>query len=433
MNRFRNLLTLVLCGALGACSGSATDAPDGVFDDIGFALDAPGADTDLAAADATHGDDARGEPDTSGELPGDAKQLDLPGDDGDGSAEAAEVDDVGPDAPEVVPACECGDQVCVTPGCGETAFSCPADCCVCGDDACVPEACAETPDTCPTDCALWVCGNGACEPGETLATCAEDCGDGTCGNGACEEGEDATSCATDCALPCPECDDGDPCTLDDCDLVVGACVHAPAPSTGGPDATCDGVDDDCDGAVDEDWQPTATTCGAGPCAATGVLACQAGAPVDTCAPLPAGTEACNGQDDDCDGELDEACPCPVRVYEGRPYQFCTDTDRWTDARATCADHPGYHLVLLGGEAENAWVAATAATFSADGWWTGLNDREHEGTFSWADGSAPTYTAWADGEPNNAWGNEDCVLLVPGDATWNDDGCSTSLRFVCEYE
>ena len=73
------------------------------------------------------------------------------------------------------------------------------------------------------------------------------------------------------------------------------------------DATCDGSDDDCDGSTDEDFVPTATTCGTGACAASGSATCSAGQLVDTCTPgLPQLDDAtCDGIDDDCDGSTDE--------------------------------------------------------------------------------------------------------------------------------
>ncbi len=86
-----------------------------------------------------------------------------------------------------------------------------------------------------------------------------------------------------------------------------------------PDAVeiCNGRDDDCDGDTDEAYVPRDTTCGTGPCAADGATACEAGVEVDTCEPRPRprpSDPACDGVDDDCDGLVDEdARHCPVMV------------------------------------------------------------------------------------------------------------------------
>jgi hypothetical protein len=125
------------------------------------------------------------------------------------------------------------------------------------------------------------------------------------------------------------CDDGDACTDDRCVDAAGGCVHEPRdqdddghgdaacggddcddtdPSVGAPaDESCNGLDDDCDGAVDEGFdcapagrtEDCTTTCGS-----TGERQCLPGCEWDRCAPPD---ETCNGDDDDCDGAVDEGC------------------------------------------------------------------------------------------------------------------------------
>jgi len=87
---------------------------------------------------------------------------------------------------------------------------------------------------------------------------------------------------------------------------VCAAVAGPAGSE-----TCNALDDDCDGSTDEEWSDKGTVCsvGAGVCLRTGTRVCSTTAPagptVCSVAPGAAGSETCNGLDDDCDGQTDE--------------------------------------------------------------------------------------------------------------------------------
>jgi hypothetical protein len=73
------------------------------------------------------------------------------------------------------------------------------------------------------------------------------------------------------------------------------------------DANCNGKDDDCDGQTDEAFVGTQTFCGDGACARTGISTCSGGITGDTCTPgTPAARDAiCDGRDADCDGATDE--------------------------------------------------------------------------------------------------------------------------------
>jgi hypothetical protein len=80
------------------------------------------------------------------------------------------------------------------------------------------------------------------------------------------------------------------------------CLQSFSPSA----EVCDGLDNNCNGAVDEGIAPVPTTCGAGVCAATGTATCTGGVIVDSCSPGMAGTEVCDGLDNDCNGVVDDA-------------------------------------------------------------------------------------------------------------------------------
>jgi hypothetical protein len=149
-------------------------------------------------------------------------------------------------------------------------------------------------------------------PSGASCTSSRNCG----GASSCDEG----ICWT---YSQPEvCDNYD----NDCDLIVdgfvtrcgiGACastgtcnagVDSCTPGTpASNDSICNAIDDDCDGSSDEDFVPSATSCGVGVCAASGQLSCNAGVLTDTCVPGTPTIETCDGIDNNCNGTVDEGC------------------------------------------------------------------------------------------------------------------------------
>jgi hypothetical protein len=90
----------------------------------------------------------------------------------------------------------------------------------------------------------------------------------------------------------------------DCDAV---------PGTPGPELCDDNADNDCDGVKDEGFPAIGQPCsaGVGECESFGVVICDTADRTKTrCGAVP-GTpknETCNGDDDDCDGDVDEEDP-----------------------------------------------------------------------------------------------------------------------------
>jgi hypothetical protein len=87
------------------------------------------------------------------------------------------------------------------------------------------------------------------------------------------------------------------------------CAAPQQPTPAQNDMTCNLIDDDCDGRVDEDYTPSAISCGIGACQAMGTLSCEGGIEINDCEPGmpgPSDLDLCDGVDSDCDGATDEA-------------------------------------------------------------------------------------------------------------------------------
>ena len=129
-----------------------------------------------------------------------------------------------------------------------------------------------------------------------------------------------------CDVDAPEsCEDGDPCTVDGCDFLLG-CVGGPKPAAQLTGEFCNSLDDDCDGATDEapadgcidyyeDQDADAFGTGAAQClctpAAPFVAVVGGDCHDDLAFAHPFAEETCNGYDDDCQGGADPGDLCPA--------------------------------------------------------------------------------------------------------------------------
>ena len=133
-----------------------------------------------------------------------------------------------------------------------------------------------------------------------------------------------TVCASnaDCAAPGETCNPGKGL----CQTLIGTCTGVAACS-GGTEVcndvktpkteACNGEDDDCDGNADEDFAwtnplsgatvPVGGACGLGPCSG-GLVACETQLNAVCTTETKKKSDTCNGVDDDCDGVTDDgAC------------------------------------------------------------------------------------------------------------------------------
>jgi hypothetical protein len=183
----------------------------------------------------------------------------------------------------------CGNGACEL---GESCSTCPKDCgpCppTCGNGKCEPE---ESCATCPNDCGLC-CGNGICQVnyGETCQNCPKDCGP-CCGNGKCEAalGENCGTCPKDC---------GSCCGNGICQPALGETCQT-CPKDCGP---CCG-NGKCEPALGESCSTCPKDCGS--CAQCGNGKCEA--PYETCSSCPADCGPCSCGNGKCEPVLGESC------------------------------------------------------------------------------------------------------------------------------
>ena len=181
-------------------------------------------------------------------------------------------------------------------------------------------------------CTIEQCLEGRCQYNTVAEPEIDSDGDGlTCVEGDCDDSDpDVHPGAEDvCDGKNNDCDEeidedaagvGSMCTAEgdgrcsegtrQCFHGVMTCVPEFEPTT----ETCNGLDDDCDGVCDEgfaccvgDTRPCEFSTGG--CVQIGVELCSEGCNWSGhCAPPP---EECNGEDDDCDGEVDEDFDCTL--------------------------------------------------------------------------------------------------------------------------
>ena len=259
-------------------------------------------------------------------------------------------------------------------------------------------------------------------------------GDGSAG---CRSPEDGGDCDDTDPLRAPslveQCDSID----NDCDGVVdegfdadgdgwetcrGDCDDTdPNITPVSPEICGDGVDNDCNPSTSED----------GDLDGDGLTACDGDCNDGSAAAYPGAAELCDDLDNDCDGNVDNTLDCYSTGWWDSTHLAVNAYLTWSEAAAVCAS-ADMSLVVVSSSAENEILLDIGWYWLGTASWIGLNDIAVEGTWVYEDGSAPAFTRWYPGEPNNS-GNEDCTGVNFGDwGYWNDYSCEgTALPFVCE--
>ncbi|XP_068705229.1 neurocan core protein-like [Montipora foliosa] len=130
-----------------------------------------------------------------------------------------------------------------------------------------------------------------------------------------------------------------------------------------------------------------------------------------------------------------ACPTGF-VKHGKLCYYINNTVavNQTDAQRIC-QNLGADLAVIKSPDENDFIyqLVEKANSSLQGPWIGLH-RKADTEFYWLDDtpSNKSYEKWNDNEPNNAKGDEDCVLMLNSEpGSWNDQSCSFAAMLLCQ--
>ncbi|XP_030594336.1 C-type lectin domain family 4 member E-like isoform X2 [Archocentrus centrarchus] len=124
-------------------------------------------------------------------------------------------------------------------------------------------------------------------------------------------------------------------------------------------------------------------------------------------------------------------------YQSHCYLLATTSVTWSKAEDLCKAHGG-HLLVLNNVEELDYISKIIPV--RHNYWIGLVERQHEGQWSWVDGtdlrSTPMF--WDKGQPDD-WdyreNGEDCGQLHGSERRkrklLNDAECTQSYRYICE--
>ncbi|KAM7009566.1 C-type lectin domain family 4 member M-like isoform 2-T2 [Tautogolabrus adspersus] len=124
-----------------------------------------------------------------------------------------------------------------------------------------------------------------------------------------------------------------------------------------------------------------------------------------------------------------SCPRGWLMFASSCYYVSSQRRNWDDSREDCLQRNA-DLVIINSRREQAFL--TGFSMAA---WIGMTDREEEGTWLWVDGTEvdKDRLQWARGQPDGAFGGEDCgdlrtMITFIG---LNDFNCSAITQWICE--
>jgi MYXO-CTERM domain-containing protein len=240
----------------------------------------------------------------------------------------------------------------------------------------------------------------------------------------------------DCSDPTPICNtDLDPNQCvgcvddDDCGPLTPTCEQEgfSCVCIASGDEVCDGVDNDCNGEADEGFNVgDACSAGEGECAADGQIACNDdGEAACDATPGEPGVEVCDEQDNDCDGEIDNACVACVE-----------DSDCGADDSGMVCDDGGMCIDGCRGTGGNGCPDGQECTSQDDsiGMCVPAGDTDSGASNSDSDSTPTESNSNSDSTPTESNSDADSESESNSDADSNSDSNSGGIDdegFGCE--
>lgn len=108
------------------------------------------------------------------------------------------------------------------------------------------------------------------------------------------------------------------------------------------------------------------------------------------------------------------------------YRLLDTATSWADARDLCQEWGGDLAEVTSAEENAMLVARLPVDF-----WLGANDQGNEGDMQWSSGAPFVFAPWAEAQPDNFGGEEDCLELRGQDHRFNDVPCIGPKLPLCE--
>nr|XP_024656917.1 ladderlectin-like [Maylandia zebra] len=119
-----------------------------------------------------------------------------------------------------------------------------------------------------------------------------------------------------------------------------------------------------------------------------------------------------------------SCPSGWTQYGNRCFLYDNRQMTWAQAQRICQSLNA-NLASVNSNDEYQFIRAVISSASRE---SGLT---WENYWFWIDGTYFTFTQWCHGEPNNAGGNEHCLMVnSSGSKCWNDGRCDSQYPFIC---